>query len=107
MSADRELLELAAKAVGIDLQENMYEDNDYYYVVNHECVGWNPLTDDGAALRLSINLLMDVDQNSDDVTVWHTAGSKYTWLDEPIDSCRFTATRRAITRAAAEIGRAM
>jgi hypothetical protein len=85
---DKELLELAAKAAGLE-------------VVTPTMLAhgqWNPLTDDGDALRLAVKLRLTphIDGNltdCEDCTVAH--------LDDP-----YAATRRAITRAAAEIGKA-
>lgn len=50
MSTDRELLELAAKAAGrrIDPIDAMHGPEDW--------VCWNPLTDDGDALRLAADV---------------------------------------------------
>ena len=106
MSTDRELLELAAKAVGIDLQENMYEDNDYYYVVNNECIGWHPLADDGDALRLAVKLELDILFYRKHVDVCDNTKTQNVAAEE-FTSGRDLAVRRAIVRAAAEIGRAM
>ena len=84
---DRELLELAAKAVG-----KRYVDGESW----DEDAGWNPLTDDGDALRLAVklSLLCDDDVQYAPVNVWEG--------QDP-----YAATRRAIVRAAAEIGRGM
>lgn len=110
---DRELLEMAAKAAGhlIDPIDAMHEPDDW------AC--WNPLTDDGDALRLAVKLHLDLrfhwdgcDDQYDEVEAYtHGAGKdareqigfyeRDGQLDEP------AATRRAIVRAAAEIGRAM
>lgn len=54
---DRELLELAAKAAGIEAQ---YSDNfGDFSIVEPYSMGeqrWNPLTDDGDAFRLAVSL---------------------------------------------------
>jgi hypothetical protein len=90
---DRELLELAAKAVGLEEAKLRIEFNQ-----------WNPLTDDGDALRLAVKLLLEV-------CVWHTDTTVLTsdddisTLSEPANGDSYAATRRAIVRAAAEIGR--
>lgn len=103
---DRELLELAAKAAGIELRWHpdgtAYSDSrckDYWGV-------WNPLTDDGDALRLAVKCNLDIELQEDCVFAngfevqnhqlfeWHK--------DDP-----YAATRRAIVRSAAEIGRNM
>jgi hypothetical protein len=56
-------------------------------------VEWNPLTDDGDALRLAVKL----DLSIDDACVIYSDGAS----DD-----RYAATRRAIVRAAASIRRA-
>ena len=84
---DRELLELAAKAAGIR---------------GSKCE-WNPLTDDGDALRLMVKLEIGVNPYAGKVVVWNEEqriGGHEKW-DSDEDACE--ATRRAIVRAAAQI----
>lgn len=104
---DRELLELAAKAAGMVLGEwhgSGYwadmRDSPYGEVARH----WNPLTDDGDALRLAVKLEMEVTHGGDVVGVWFELQESVDWLTEHIGNDRLAATRRAIVRAAAEIG---
>jgi hypothetical protein len=97
---DRELLESAAKAAGIV---------DFVYLGNTEGGWseslddyWNPLTDDGDALRLAVKLSLLVLPYPDDHAV------RVTRLDQPDTIAAFgddpyAATRRAIVRAAAAI----
>jgi len=94
---EKELLELAARAAGID----------YYHQDSmgnlHEKKGgtWNPLTDDGDALRLAVKLRMRIHFGDDWGTPVVNANSYPVALkDDP-----YAATRRAIVRAAAEIGK--
>lgn len=101
---DRELLELAAKAVGMWPSPEPFE-----HVMNR----WSPLKDDGDALRLavSLNLTIRYDSLEDGPVVqvsmpWHDEFSDY-WLNEWLNKDATRATRRAITRAAAEIGKGM
>jgi hypothetical protein len=95
---DKELLELAAKACGLEEAKMRIEFNQ-----------WNPLTDDGDALRLAVKLGLMLDE----ITQGYRAGH---WVatHTNIESCYelaipdpYAATRRAIVRAAAEIGRNM
>jgi hypothetical protein len=95
---DRELLELAAKAAELEEAKMRIEFNQ-----------WNPLEDDGDALRLAVKLGLMLDE----ITQGYMAGH---WVatHTNIESCYelaipdpYAATRRAITRAAAEIGRNM
>ena len=91
--SDRELLELAAKAAGI---EGEWSSSGLW----HRHTLWNPRDDDGDALRLAVKLF-----DGDDMQViWHNARrlrAKRPELDE------VAAIRHAIVRDAAEIGRNM
>lgn len=94
---DREMLELAAKAAGISLE-------DEHYWINGCWTRWNPLTDDGDALRLAVRLNIGVQS--------HAGRGDYSLSDdgsgphvEPHGTNPYAATRRAIVHAAAEIGR--
>ena len=99
---DRELLELAAKAAGVALMRSRLNDPAFRDMLVRDSVrnpaqlagSWNPLTDDGDALRLAVKL-----------ELWQAVCEGYQHLDSDRDL--FAATRRAIVRAAAEIGRAM
>ena len=86
---DREELELAARAAGNG------------FVIGY----WNPLTDDGDALRLAVKLEMELKVYN---TSAHAASAKCersVCASEKGDP--YAATRRAIVRVAAEIGRCM
>ena len=108
----REMLELAAKAAGIAVHHWSHADcpdcPDAVPVltdgINTEIVVWNPLADDGDALRLAVSLKIDTLHRSE---VWATLAGKGLQLSETYNEDPNAATRRAITRAAAEIGRAM
>ena len=95
--SDRELLELAAKAAEVHAGFiNEYGGGKTF------C--WNPLTDDGDALRLAVKLGICIVflEDSDSVGAEHSRHG--VMIIEALDDF---GTRRAITRAAAEIGRAM
>lgn len=111
---DRELLELAAKAAGITLHVvgNGYGGVTFY--TYPDMLFWNPLTDDGDALRLAVSLRIDVAH--DDICNKRfvyvrsfVSGRDPVGLSEIFDHerMRSEATRRAIVRAAAEIGKGM
>jgi hypothetical protein len=120
MISDKELLQLAAKAAGIELLMWMEGSQTYgcrtatlpQYV---EGVGqhnfWNPLTDDGDALRLAVklNLHIQIDFDAADVNqlVYVYGNWRGQGIDEPPGADPYAATRRAIVRAAAEIGKGM
>ena len=108
---DREMLELAAKAAGIE------------YSYHHGCgdalelvkprgfqVYWNPLTNDGDALRLAVKLGIDLEWRSDGrVAAYRHAnanGHCFTAFESSRED-RAAATRRAIVRVAVEIGKEM
>lgn len=107
---DRELLELAAKAAG--LRVCWHGDETYARHIDRTDpprIYWNPLTDDGDALRLAVKLQLRVIPPEDEfgldrASVRINGRSK---LVDSYDSDPYAATRRAIVRAAAEIGRAM
>ena len=108
--SDREMLELAAKAAGIAAVWSdgeglaCWNDAGYRYF-------WIPLADDGDALQLMVGLRLEprfIDNSHSNgaepsrVTLHNFAG-----IVENIDGDPLAATRRAIVRAAAEIGRQM
>lgn len=119
MMTDRELLEAAARAAGIKVGDaadsearalsgpGLWFHND---ARNHPMcrkpsrpgnVSWDPLNDDGDALRLAVKLGLQLDLRDPETHVfgppsgrideYHTAGDP------------FAATRRAIVRAAAAL----
>ena len=115
---DKEMLELAAKAAGIDWIKNcVWIENGFYSpLAKHERIAWNPLTNDGDALRLAVKLGIDVSfplyRKPDPPTVhagryWDTYVSCWYPFEERKGEDPYAATRRAIVRAAAEIGRHM
>ena len=64
MSADRELLDLAATAVGITLQWSSVDGVAPRRDDVDSWVSWAPLTDDGDAARLMVDCQIHVDQIS-------------------------------------------
>lgn len=99
---DMELLKLSAKAAGLvgTYRRNEYGDEGM------DCPdgsggfhSWNPLTDDGDALRLSAKLLHNIEYVTDERPSGEIGVMRRT--------VNMPATRRAIVLAAAEIGRRM
>jgi hypothetical protein len=100
---DKELLELAAKAIGYRFGNSALWDGRE--VIEYE---WNPLEDDGQAFRLAVKL---------NIVIWEygqykramaevrygKAIGEYWEIGEDI----YATTRRAIVRAAAELGKDM
>ena len=98
---DRELLEYAAKAAGIEAYAGAYYDGERV---------WNPLTDDGDALRLAVRLGIDLEWRRDGRVAAYRHATSHGHCFTAFESSREdrnASTRRAIVRAAAEIGRAM
>ena len=96
---DRELLEAAAKAAGIEIKYN------YLGTQDARCP-WNPLDDDGDALRLAVKLRMGISLPVHKIIkadVVAFTDSSVNVREEGNDP--YSAARRAIVRAAAEIGR--
>lgn len=103
--SDRELLELAAKAAGI--VGLWHERGQCIHTTN--CAGmsdtwWRPHEDDGDALRLAIKLGICIVFMEDDDSVGAEHSGRGIMIIEALDDF---GTRRAIVRAAAEIGKAM
>ena len=99
---DRELLELAAKAAGIEL----WVDSVSGYRNGPDGDTWNPITDDGDAMRLAVRLRLCISPPDPYLNKVYVsapgAGAVEDCGDDP-----YAATRRAIVRAAAEIGKGM
>lgn len=101
---DKELLELAAKAVGVS--HDGYSDCDANPkhmggLMIHDGDPWNPLEDDGDALRLAVKLGLLVDV----IIFEEKTEVESPYIEEPHRVDPYAATRRAIVRAAAEIGK--
>ena len=106
MSNDRELLELAAKAAGIGPTDFVWDEVCGCFWMHEGETSWNPLTDDGDALRLAVELDLLIMPYPLDMAIRVTRRDQPDTI-EHYTGDQFAATRRAIVRAAAEIGRAM
>lgn len=97
---DRELLELAAKAAGYQIEDR--EGGALAIVRDGRWWLWNPLTDDGDVFRLAVTCDIAFMLETERASATTNTGLRCTeWLgDDP-----FAATRRAIVRAAAAIGK--
>lgn len=102
---DRELLELAAKAAGIGIEWSGFHDS---YCTTGRCFNdrWNPLTDDGDALRLALNVGINIFMGMAEPHGQHKVGRVWA-MESEVKADKLSATRRAIVQAAAEIGKAM
>lgn len=94
MSTDRELLELAAKAAGIEYRWS--REHEFINVIQ-DCK-WNPLESDADSFRLAVMLSIYAGYSQGCATARWSSGVGYLeeWGDDPC-----AATRRAIVRAAA------
>lgn len=108
---DDELLTLAARAAGLKAQySSNWGDFSIGEPYSEEEVRWNPLEDDGDALRLGVRLGLMVDLfecANDSVEASFDDGDFSAYCTEPVGEDKAAATRRAIVRVAAEIGKAM
>lgn len=106
--SDRELLKLAAWAAGVKIVPCTCKDVRWPFKHDESSSEkrghWNPFEDDGDALRLAVCLLFEIDMGRWSVAVRHSTGIK---ILQAFDFDRCSATRRAIVRAAAEIGKGM
>jgi hypothetical protein len=104
---DRELLELAAKAAGVHLH-HWFKGHETFMAASVDGgdpdYSWNPLTDDGDALRLAASLRLDISHTSDMPFGPERVG--VLGMTEPYSNGDpLPAIRRAIVKAAAEIGK--
>lgn len=134
MSDERKLLELAAKAAGMEVLGKTWGSKDgWFFCVQHGISGmhfrkegiphyhskvWRPLDDDGDALRLALFLGLVIDMRcrnggmraNNEITYWIneediTGRSVIFGAHKPGEAD--AACRRAIVHAAAEIGKEM
>lgn len=109
---DREMLELAAKAYADD--SVVASPFGFVRVIGFneelQCdvmVAWSPLTDDGDAFRLAVAIKMDISANNDFAQACCVIGHRCIYEEIECNGDALAATRRAITSAAAEIGKEM
>jgi hypothetical protein len=109
---NKELLTLAAKAAGIEVfwgRPSDDQDHNKLYLKENSIMYtpkvWNPLVRDDHALRLAVKLGLFIAQEPEDQYV-DVLNYVYN-ICEDYGEDPYAATRRAIVRAAAEIGRGM
>lgn len=112
---DRELLERAAKAAGENFEyrgfgigplqlSRIVSSNNENGITAYK--PWNPLTNDGDALRLAVKLDISVNVNRvDGLTIVEYGYTTRAVLQHWHGTDPYASTRRAIVRAAAEIGK--
>lgn len=115
MSLDNQrLLEMAAKAAGLRIDKSPFNgggrgntgfDMDGNAMLDwHNGIQWNPLKNDGDALRLAVKLEMkvEIENHTARAVTMHGDHEAFQTLSNPL-----AATRRAIVRAASALGEAM
>ena len=111
---DKQLLELAAKAAGIDIEWALQGRNGGPWATKNgvSYAFWNPLTEDGDALRLAVRLKMEFhfeeQFQQECIEVLHSFEDnkhKAQCVLQELGVDPYAATRRAIVCAAAEIGK--
>jgi len=118
--SDRELLEWAAKAAGYPVVGSAPKYiaqgcNEHALIIRNDRGGdsvFDPLTDDGDALRLAVKLRIEFYEGAGEgpeawAGYWVRGVTLQKFACEPHDSDPYAATRRAIVSAAAEIGKAI
>jgi len=120
--SDRELLELAAKAAGLRINQAFQAQRDAVsdpakasLWIDDGSTAWNPLTDDGHALRLAVKLSIGIRSHGPDH--WNQPNSSVALYDVGEfgggrvqvrhGDDQSASTRRAIVLAAAKIGESM
>ena len=101
--SDKELLELAAKAAGIKGRSTSFGFITMEAGYDADPLYWKPLTNDGDAFRLAVKLGLLIDTNYNHGVGVGSASFEEVFEDNSVDP--YAATRRAIVRAAAEIGK--
>ena len=103
---DRELVEMAAKAAGIT---GTWHRSGFVAYSGWSKGIFDPLNDDGDALRLAVKLgfIVDIDTEEHYTEIEFTSNYEDKSVSEGHGFDATEATRRAITRAAAQIGKEM
>lgn len=114
---DRELLELAAKAIGITGEWSDTYQRIEIIDAGTFTAGWNPLKDDGDALRLAVDIAVqqvshvelhinaDPDDKQPFTHIYTPAAGEHIHYGLDRECDMRSVTRRAIVYAAARIGR--
>jgi len=100
----RESLEFAASAAGLDvLWDNDLDSYIFSYSLMRR-ICWNPLTSNNDALELAVTLGISLHLSNEKIYA-EAVAYDLPMIEEPRGGNPLSATRRAIVRAAAEIGK--
>jgi len=106
--SNREMLELAAKAVGIVGNYYCDEYSEGIYIVDeNDCgYGWSPHWDDGQALRLAVKLRMQLNIGDDGMVTAYAGGADQGCAEYIVEDIAHH-TRSVIVYTAAQVGKGM
>ena len=104
--ADRELLHLAARAIGAVRVDDVEGEQwlSLHFADGTVVHGWNALLFGDDAFNLATDTRMQITQRVEEVRIGHRSIPA---VYEPVGDDRRAGTRRAVVRAAAEIGRSV
>lgn len=105
--ADLELMALAARAIGAVRVEVFEGENwvNLHFADRPAVYNWNPLMHSDDAFNLSVRLKLNIYHDSSLVDVHGEVSGRDVYATEECGQDPDIATRRAVTRAAAEIGK--
>lgn len=108
MNTDQELVEMAARAMGVQLEWNESGESGYWddFRGLPQWVPWSPLKDPGDAFMLALRCGIEIGYGAygdNPEHVWASIGGIE--LSEPVGGNIFLAGARVVTRVAAVMGR--
>lgn len=99
---DQKILELAAYTIGYEKPN--WDDGTWWDGATEQRCKWNPLGDDGDAHRLAVKLEFDILHRVVGGSRVEVMPAGFGSFAEAYKGDPYAATRRAIVRAAAEVG---
>ncbi|HBQ91068.1 MAG TPA: hypothetical protein DD803_16650 [Alcaligenes faecalis] len=104
---EQEMLTFAAKAVGIELRfsKEWHDSGSPVYGPLTQPIRWNPLADDGEALRLAVKLRLTIKVADHEIEVFDEWGTCLVSIGMLSSEDYVASTRFAIVRAAAAISK--
>lgn len=107
---DKELLEMAAKAAGYNIEwrlasTDLSDGAETWFWFKDGLLPWTPLMSNGEALRLAVDLRINVELTARTVLARQDGTADEDAILDLLGDDPHAATRRAIVRAAADLGR--